>query len=110
MTSTTGPDPGTLLFTGAGPNPCFRNKSVHTGRWAWRSSKIHRAPSRRLSSIFWCLGGGEGGEVLDREPETVTFPDLRGHLLGSIVHLDSYSKGRKFKAAPSVQDEVPVTI
>lgn len=32
-------------------------------------------------------------EVLDREPGTGTCPDLRGHLLGSVVHLDLCSKG-----------------
>lgn len=60
--SITGPNLRTLLISGAGPDPYFRNRSVHIGRWAGGgSSRISRVPQRRLVSTFWCLGGGKGG-------------------------------------------------
>lgn len=105
MISTTGSNLETLLFAGTGPDPYFRYKSVHIGRWAWGSSRISRVPKRKLSSIFWCLGGGkEGGEVLDREPGIATCPGLKGHF--NLVRLSIWTRvqmGRKCKAASSIQ-------
>lgn len=80
LISTTGPNLGTHLIAGAGPDPYFRNRSVQStledGHGGLPESPEYPKESSPPSFGIWEEERG-GGEVLDRESGTVDMPRFK---------------------------------